>query len=50
MLNRSDDSRNTIIADYDMGKGWSRRARRPQEQKLLAAHHQDVRVIEWWAR
>ncbi len=46
MLNRSDDSRNSIIADYDMGKSWSRRARRPQEQKLLAAHHQDVRIIE----
>src|SRR5580704_12577615 len=46
MLNRSDDSRNSIIADYNIGKSPSRRSRRPHEQKILAAHHQDVRVIE----
>ena len=46
MLNRSDDARNTIIADYDIGKSPSRRSRRPHEQRILAAHHQDVRVIE----
>jgi glutaminase len=46
MLNRSDDARNSIIADYNIGKSASRRSRRPHEQKLLAAHHQDVRVIE----
>jgi glutaminase len=46
MLNRSDDSRNSIIADYDIGKSASRRSRRPQEQKILAAHHHDVRIIE----
>ena len=46
MLNRSDDARNSIIADYDIGKSPSRRSRRPHEQKILAAHHQDVRVIE----
>jgi glutaminase len=46
MLNRSDDSRNSIIADYTIGKSPSRRSRRPHEQKILAAHHQDVRIIE----
>jgi len=46
MLNRSDDSRNSIIADYDIGSSASRRSRRPQEQKILAAHHHDVRIIE----
>ena len=33
MLNRSDDARNSIIADYDIGKSASRRSRRPHEQK-----------------
>src|SRR6266850_165006 len=46
MLNRSDDARNSIIADYDIGKSPSRRIRRPHERKILAAHHQDVRIIE----
>jgi glutaminase len=46
MLNRSDDARNSIIADYTIGKNPSRRSRRPREQEILAAHHQDVRVIE----
>jgi glutaminase len=46
MLDRSDDARNSIIADYNIGKSASRRSRRPQEQRLLAAHHQDVRIIE----
>src|ERR1700694_1702738 len=46
MLNRSDDARNSIIADYNIGKSPSRRSRRPHERKILAAHHQDVRVIE----
>ena len=46
MLNRSDDARNSIIADYDIGKNPSRRSRRPHERKILAAHHRDVRVIE----
>jgi glutaminase len=46
MLNRSDDARNSIIADYNIGKSPSRRSRRPHEQRILAAHHQDVRVIE----
>src|SRR6202171_2931821 len=46
MLNRSDDARNSIIADYDIGKSQSRRGRRPHERKILAAHHQDVRIIE----
>jgi glutaminase len=46
MLNRSDDARNSIIADYNIGKNPSRRSRRRHEQQILAAHHQDVRVIE----
>src|SRR5258705_2652182 len=46
MLNRSDDARNSIIADYNISKNPSRRSRRPHERKILAAHHEDVRVIE----
>jgi glutaminase len=46
ILNRSDDARNSIIAHYNIGKGSSRRSRRPHEQKIIAAHHQDVRIIE----
>jgi glutaminase len=46
MLNRSDDARNSVIADYDIGKSASRRSRRPHEQRILAAHHHDVRIIE----
>jgi glutaminase len=46
MLNRSDDARNSIIADYTIGNSASRRSRRPHERKILAAHHQDVRVME----
>ena len=46
MLNDSDNARNAVIADYDIGKSSSRRSRRPHEQKLLAAHHHDVRIIE----
>jgi glutaminase len=46
MLNRSEDARNSIIADYNIGKRASRRSRRPHEQKILAAHHGDVRIIE----
>ena len=46
MLNRSDDARTSIIADYDIGKNPSRRDRRPHERNILAAHHSDVRVIE----
>jgi glutaminase len=46
MLNRSDDARNSIIADYNIGNSASRRSRRPHEQQILAAHHQDVRIIE----
>ena len=46
MLNRSDDARNSIIADYNIGKSPSRRSRRPHERKILTAHHQPVRIIE----
>ena len=46
MMNRSDDPRNSIIADYTTGSRASRRSRRPQEQRILAAHDQDVRILE----
>jgi glutaminase len=46
MLNRSDDARNSIIADYDVGKSSSRRSRRPDEHSILDAHCQEVRIIE----
>src|ERR1700761_6190142 len=46
MLNRSDDARNAIMADYNIGKSASRRSRRPHERKLLAEHHREVRVME----
>lgn len=46
MLNRSDDARTSIIADYTIGKNPSRRSRRPQERDILAVNHEQVRVIE----
>jgi glutaminase len=46
MLSRSDDARNAIIADYHVGMSPSRRVRRPQEREILAAHEQEVRIIE----
>jgi glutaminase len=46
MLNRSDNARNAVIADYDVGENPSRRSRRPHEQGILGRHRQDVRVIE----
>jgi glutaminase len=46
MLNRSDDARTSIIADYSIGKNPSRRSRRPHERDILARYHEQVRVIE----
>jgi glutaminase len=46
MLARSDDARNAIIADYHIGKSPSRRVRRPREREILAAHEEEVRIIE----
>jgi glutaminase len=46
MLNRSDDARTSVIADYNIGRSASRRSRRPHERRILAAHHNDVRVLE----
>jgi len=46
MLNRSDDARTSIIADYSIGQNPSRRSRRPHERDILAAHQEEVRVIE----
>jgi glutaminase len=46
MLNRNGNSRTSVIADYDIGRGASRRSRRVDEHKLLSEHHGDVRIIE----
>src|SRR3569833_2779843 len=46
MLNRSDDARSTIIADYDIGANPSRRSRRARERDILAQHPDAVRVLE----
>jgi glutaminase len=46
MLNRSDDARTSVIADYTIGQNPSRRSRRPHERDILATHHDQVRVIE----
>jgi glutaminase len=46
MLNRSDDARTSIIADYTIGKNPSRRSRRPHERDIIAVNHEQVRVIE----
>ncbi|HET8919435.1 MAG TPA: glutaminase A [Xanthobacteraceae bacterium] len=46
MLNRSGDVRTSILADYDIGAVRSRRSRLPRDQKILADHHKDVRVVE----
>ncbi|MGB7179386.1 MAG: glutaminase A [Xanthobacteraceae bacterium] len=46
MLNRSGDVRTSIIADYDIGGIASRRSRKPRDQQILEARHEDVRVIE----
>jgi glutaminase len=46
MLNRSDDARNAIIADYNIGISPSRRSRRAQERQILAQHPNAVRVLE----
>src|SRR5882757_1054797 len=46
MLNRNGDARNSIIADYDIGKSSSRRSRRRHEQAILNGHHSDIRIIE----
>ncbi len=46
MLNRAADVHTSVIADYDIGGISSRRARKPRDQEILKAHHDDVRVIE----
>ena len=46
MLNRTGDVHTSVIADYDIGGISSRRARKPRDQAILEAHHDDVRVIE----
>lgn len=46
MLNRSDNARSSIIADYNIDKSPSRRSRRPHERKILAANVRAVRIFE----
>src|SRR5258707_4436375 len=46
MLNRSDDARHSIIADYNIGNSASRRSRKTHERQLLSQHHREVRVME----
>ena len=46
MLNRTGDVHTSVIADYDIGGISSRRARKPRDQAILEAHHDDARVIE----
>jgi glutaminase len=46
MLNLSGDARNSIIADYNIDKSSSRRSRRSDEQNILDAYYEDVRIIE----
>jgi glutaminase len=45
MLNRASDVRTCIVADYDFAR-VSPRGRQPHEQKILAEHEGDVRVLE----
>src|SRR5258707_2068341 len=46
MLNRNDDARHSIIADYNIGNSASRRSRKTHERQLLSQHHREVRVME----
>jgi glutaminase len=46
MLNRSEDVRTCVIADYDIFGIASRRSRQSHEQQILDEHHRDIRVIE----
>src|SRR5450631_1358593 len=46
VLNRSNDVRASVIADYDIKGISSRRSRQTHEQAILDDHHQDIRVIE----
>ena len=46
VLNRSNDVRTSVIADYDIKGISSRRSRQPHEQAILDDHYQDIRVIE----
>ncbi|MGZ3410062.1 MAG: glutaminase A [Xanthobacteraceae bacterium] len=46
VLNRSNNVRTSIIADYDIRGMSSRRNRRPPEQRILDEHHREIRVVE----
>ena len=46
VLNRSNDVRTSVIADYDIKGISSRRSRQPHEQTILNDHYQDIRVME----
>ena len=46
MLNRNNDVRTSVIADYDLRGMSSRRDRQPSEQQILDERHKEIRVIE----
>src|SRR5262249_7961943 len=46
VLNRNNDVRTSVIADYDIRNMTSRRNRLPHEHQILSERHQDIRVIE----
>jgi glutaminase len=46
VLNRNEDIRSCVIADYRMAGLSSRRNRQPFEVKILHEHHKEIRVLE----
>jgi glutaminase len=46
VLNRNNDVRTSVIADYDIRGMSSRRNRQPSEQQILDERHKDIRIIE----
>jgi len=46
VLNRNNDVRTSVIAEYDIRGMSSRRNRQPSEQQILDERHQEIRVIE----
>jgi glutaminase len=50
MLNRGGDARNSIIADYDIGKSASRRGRRPRNARFWARTSRASASSNWSAR
>lgn len=46
MLNRNGNSRTSVMADYDIGRGASRRSRPAAQRRILESHPDAVRIIE----